>query len=438
MFFQKERSSAKCLRHCARRTELLQPVQAKIGFEFESARWRVNKRPEEVQTEGLTEEEFRIAKQYKKGHVLFENAFWSAQADVDENWVSFLELVTVPFEEDEEGYRQLEEAAVEMETFFNYAFQAPHYTEENIRIVDCRAFRRFGEIKSPEARIELPEDDPNPLLVPQATAGIRLSKLHKLMGDIAAPMEDEPESVKKRKLMGRTYLLGDFDTGGLQKGAAINARYVAEAADIVLKEVKKKWGKHLSDAFKGFFSLVVYYLLEGYRGSLSYPKAFIALLARTDFSRMFSLLPEEEKAFLSANGAAYWFEMIRAVLPECQKDFSQPFFNKGVYLSRSEIHRHILKNLSKEQWLLELMKGRDLLTERHFPNRWRAYELESLGAMGDKTDTVLGEPAPVIEFRAGKKHLDAGTAMLYAREMFKTIYALNRGHEYYFGESLEI
>ncbi|MCG8475994.1 MAG: hypothetical protein MI784_11050 [Cytophagales bacterium] len=414
------------------------PIQAKIGFEFQSAEWMICKSPACSVEAGATQEEVRAASLYKKGHVLFENAFWSAQVDTTENRVSYLELVTAPFEEDGEGFRQFKSAASEMVEFFDFAFQAPHKATLSKRIIPCRTFSRFGGIKSPEALIVLPKDNPNPVLIPQATAGIRLDKLYQIMSDISAPSNSEPESEASRKEAGRIYLLGDSASGDFLRGASKNARIAVRDADVVVRRFQEKWHMPFSDALKGLLTLVLFYLFAGFRGSKVYAKASMALLARTDFARMFSLLPENEKEFLAANGGSAWLELVKSSVPEGMRDFSQSFFSGGIFNARPEIFWHTLKDLSKEQWLTEMTRGRDLLTERHFPNRRRAYELESMGAMGDKTDTVLGEPAPIIEFRAGKKCMDARQAMDYAEKTFKAIYALNRGLDHYYGEPLEI
>ncbi|MCG8477285.1 MAG: hypothetical protein MI784_17605, partial [Cytophagales bacterium] len=329
-------------------------------------------------------------------------------------------------------------SAREMEIFLSYVYQAPCSETSHKKVVPCVAFRGFGEIKSPEACLVLPKEYSHPELYPQATAGIRLSKVHKLLDDISAPPEKEPRSVGERKFKGRVFLIGEQETGRFDRGASLNARYVVDQAEEVCSKIQEVHGLQVSEAFKGFLSLAVIYLIEGYRGSPTYPKSMAVLLARTDFARMFSLLPENERRLLAKNDAASWLAVVRSMVPECLKDFSQPFFKNGVYIARPEIHRHILRGLSLEQWLKEMTKGRDLLTERHFPNRLRAYELESMGAMGDRTDTVLGEPAPIFEFRAGKKLMNAMEAMTYAVETFKTVYAVNRGLDHYYGEPLDI
>ncbi|MCG8475995.1 MAG: hypothetical protein MI784_11055 [Cytophagales bacterium] len=436
MFVQKAKSS-KRKPNSSRPDKWSRPIQAKVGFEFQSAVWMLRKCSAGPPEADATEEEQLASSRYLKGHVLFENAFWSAQTDVDEDRVPMLELVTVPFEESPEGFHYLRNAVRDITAFFDYVFQAPHYVAGDKRIVACEAFSRFGEIKSPEACFILPKDNPNPVLFPQATAGIKLNKLNKLLRDISAPLAESGVS-SVRKHLGRVYLFGDPVTGDFNEGAPINGRYAVYMVDEALGRVRENWRIELSDAFKGFLTQVVFYLLEGHRGSKIYAKGFIALLARTDFSRMFSLLPESEKEFLARNNAEAWLEIVRMALPDSQKDFSQPFFADGIFQDKPEIHRFILKGLTKEQWLKEMTRGRDLLTERNFPNRFRAYELESLGAMGDRTDTVLGEPAPVFEFRTGKKYMNAREAMSYAVETFKTIYALNRGMDHYFGELLDV
>ncbi|MCG8475993.1 MAG: hypothetical protein MI784_11045 [Cytophagales bacterium] len=438
MFVQKEKKAGRKQRKVnLSKTE--KPIQAKIGFEFETSKWMVFKPAAEPRKEGeLTSEEYFASVMYKKAHVLFENPFWSAQTDVDDVRVSHLELVTIPFEEDAAGYGQLERTMDEIENFFKYVFRVPCKEEEGRRIVPIEALSMFGEVKSPEAFLAVSRDDLSLDIFPQATAGVRLSKLHKLISNVSAAPEAESSELRKRKHLGRMYLMGESKTGHYPEDTAVNARIAVDLADLVLDQVLSDWHMEFSDSFKGFLSLVIYYLFEGDRGTNIFPKAFTAFLARTDFARMFSLLPEQERDFLAKNGANTWFKILHAVMPGDFSDFSKPFFKSGVFISRPEIHRHILKALSKEQWLMEMTRGRDLLTERHFPNRWRAYELESLGAMGEKTDTVLGEPAPIIEFRVGKKYLNMRELRLFALETFKMIYALNRGIDHFFGESVEV
>ncbi|BDD09746.1 hypothetical protein FUAX_21780 [Fulvitalea axinellae] len=411
-----------------------QPIQCDIGFEFEVPNWGVFRRYDPPETP-LTPAEEEAETYYKIGHTLFESDFWTAKTDANEDRTSHLELETIPFHESVSGYKKLLEVLPKIQEFLYFVQSAPGTRIGNVKVLPMEMFKRYGQVKSPEARIGMPVDKQEPKIFPQASAGIRLDKLHKLFDDLAAPTEQESAREEYRKQLGRKFLHSDQETGNFKEGSPHDARYVVNSVDITVKQIEEMWGDRFSSSFKGFLTMVLFYLVEGSFGSRTYAKAFTAFLARTDFARMFDILPEDEKEILREEDCRIWLDIVSASVPEDMRDLSKPVFEGGIFKEKAPVHHNNLSALSRKDWLVEMTRGRDLLTKRHFPNRLRAYELESMGAFGDKTDTIFGVPAPVIEFRSGKKEQGVRDALAYAASTFRYIFALHRDMDCYYGEN---
>lgn len=141
----------------------------------------------------------------------------------------------------------------------------------------------------------------------------------------------------------------------------------------------------------GLLSAITSYLSVASMQVRSYAKAAFPVLMRTDFSRLYKMLSEEEKDFYCTNNAQNFIDLVQSIpfLPPI--NMATPVFEGGVYHNDPGADHTILNGLSKDVWIRGIARGTDLLTKRNFPVRGVRDELESIGGYGNKTD-VTGEP----------------------------------------------
>ncbi|BDD12609.1 hypothetical protein FUAX_50410 (plasmid) [Fulvitalea axinellae] len=398
------------------------PIQCLIGYEFEIADWILFKEQERQPEQ--TDLEYREASSYKKGTLLYEEELWQMVADTDVRRTPYMEFVTKPFPETIEGYGQALDAFSEIRTLCQQIWQSvpePH-PDDNFRYLPLSDVINFLNLADENAMLQTKLPNPAPTFSPQTTAGVVLSELPAVFAKLAGSYLTDPEDLAARKRQGQEYM----STNGTPGSFAL--RYAVDRS----RDLTQSWG--LSKHFEGFFSYVLFYLIQAYGGTSSYAKNFTSILARTDFARMFELLPLEEQEWLKENNASEFLDLIEWALPEHANNLDTPFFFRGIFLNMPATHHQMLKRLTRRTWLVDITKGMDRLTERNFPNRLRAYEMESLGAMGDKTDEIKGIQAPILEFRGGRKRLTPDEAEDYVSESFKMLLLLHEGQDTFWGE----
>ena len=214
----------------------------------------------------------------------------------------------------------------------------------------------------------------------------------------------------------------------------------AEKAEHLAKAYKlselyaEKYSLH--EKTKGFLCLLFAYLMWGKLGSAIYPKVFTPVLAKTDFAAMFKLSPDYGR--LSEASGELLKEIYGDFLQRSNLEPKEPLI-QYVYGRKKAVHQQILKSLTREKWLAGILEGKDLLTEKHFPNRLRAYELESLGVLGAQTDDdgdVSGKP--VFEFRRLPKVVFCEDWRPFAELLFQYFYALNHQIPAFLGKTVPI
>ncbi|BDD03301.1 hypothetical protein [Aureibacter tunicatorum] len=407
-------------------------VQRAVGFEFGYCPWilfkTVEKHPHETDAEILAKQ------MYKKGDCVHEAEFWKTTADTFSTRESYVEIITKPFEEDENGLVQLSNVMDQIEEFLNAVLQTeskPMIGENAVALKNVPI--KTGHLIDQQANV-LFRDKALPTCVPQATAGIRLDKLTDLYFHLGQHEPGDPDFVKEKKKPGLMALMRDKGDNSEKASHAFILRKIADIAFELARMLETIINEPVSSTFIGFVSLVLTYLICGNSGSEIYAKGFTSLLARTDFATMFKMLPEVEQQVLKENDGELWLEMIENTLPQDQRRLDMPFFTRGIFRKEKPIFHQILKDLSKRKWLVGMTEGVDYLTERHFPNRFRAYELESLGAMGEQVDMVQGLPAPIIEFRGCQGRINMQQTRDFAINTLKFVRSLHDGAGTFWGE----
>ncbi|MCG8477166.1 MAG: hypothetical protein MI784_16995 [Cytophagales bacterium] len=399
------------------------PIQTKIGFEFEVGNWLTMK-PEKV--EGKEEP---VWTPLKKNETVLRAPNFVLKAD-EHDVGSDLEICTVPFEENKEGYQQLKQTMRKiiciLESFEPFSQRTEPFTK----------LEAFGRLDLPDTHLFL---HGSPKIKPQATFGLELDQVPELMEDIGKDKKSVHPALKKRRSEGRKVL-------SRQKTSCRYDETLLLAEDGMEAFSEKLIAKNMrdfkpSEELMGLVNLILLYLIRGSGQLKSYAKTIGSLLARTDFARLFQLLPENEKSLFTKENGLYWMELMKACLDLIELKIDLPVFEKGIYWRSAGKDHHILKDLSRKQWLTGIPLGTDYLTEEHFPNREYAEELESLGSWHEKTEpSALSADGqmPIFELRTIRSIDDFRRIEPIALHLFRYIYSLNRKMGYKFGEEFSI
>jgi hypothetical protein len=242
----------------------------------------------------------------------------------------------------------------------------------------------------------------------QVTSGFKLRALPRL-GETLAPRRPDLSNVGDMGDMAEFgYLADSIDggNGGAQAGPQafdLPAAMAPGAATLRGRAAQVHGTAALpnpSDALKGLISIVASYLVQGSANlPLAYPKTLgNLLLARTDFAKLFRLLPQEERATLKAD-PRIWIELVVEAASRG---------NASLFRGRIEPDARVLKagtdrtekrvDLTIRDWLTAIPQNQDLLT--------RIEGSQSMGAMGSKVEGVgrsgAREEAGIFEFRASQ------------------------------------
>lgn len=166
----------------------------------------------------------------------------------------------------------------------------------------------------------------------------------------------------------------------------------------------------MSDELKGLFILMGSYISNGEQ-AVVYPKQITdsSLLARTDFARLYKMIPENEQLFFKKN-PALWIRYTLIAAGVEQSESNEPVIGK-VWTDEKMTDRRPI-GPSREKWLTFIRFGHDLLSAAHHKEYKSAYqgtedegtgkELESLGELGGKTEKVGSEQKDggIFEFRS--------------------------------------
>ncbi|WP_297337943.1 DUF4157 domain-containing protein [Algoriphagus sp.] len=361
-------------------------VQRAVGFEFETG-WLVQKgRTEAAHDDVEVSQKLEPLKKKEKIGVSSYEGF-KLEADEAEGGQSEIEFITYPpIEEHASNIEVLSSIMVEVEKLGNALISksAGKFTLDKVT----------GEVYD-YAYVVTPRDS-ELKAGPQITSGIDLAKISKLASHRNA-IDLAPKELK----------------------SSINS--IEHSADEIAKTDK---GKEVSPQLLGLLTLITNYLRVG-RGqmgeahvkeymddpptrhgmALNYPKRIAEpLLSRTQFGKLFSLIPEREQIFYKKNPKAWLDLVIESAGGYKLYHPLKPVIERGIQEDELGDSNLNVKEVGprRDEWILGIIEGSDALTKMK--------DSESMGEFGDKTEGVgagsfSGEgmiEAGIFEFRGAQ------------------------------------
>jgi hypothetical protein len=414
-----------------------------VGFEFELGweSWQTNAEPEVGQNEqaalaipqGHKNLWTNHLHRLKKKKVLIDETGFTLQAEdyPNQDEISSVEVVTDPFSETDQGQQEAATAADGIMAFGNRLLSKRGAGQGAAGLVP------LGEFGTPQIQHGwiLPSDD-DVEADPQTTVGVALGQVPELMKDLSAPSgvaESNQEAGARQE--GRLALSARFMQpflGQAESKAATALPQFAQHYNTNLKPDEQPDWQPSSQA-KGLLAMLTSYIDRAKGFTATYPKAKFPLLARTDFHRLYQMLPVKEQEIL--NGPPL-IDLVKRSTGLNDMEMDQQLFTAGV--------AHVnVRQLTRREWIANL-PAVDLLTEASFPDadpqRANAKALESLGSYGDKADPVSTgqegetEAGGIFEIRGVKKvKLNAPALKDFVTKTFNYIRALNRRQNQKYG-----
>jgi hypothetical protein len=359
----------------------------------------------------LQGKEFPFESLSKKDVILAGEGFKLEADEQNDGYKSNIEFVTSAFPETREGAQAL------ANTMHTIVMLAEQITATAAKVQQSTGFIEVEEL----ARFGTPT--PGLLLIPalkfggalQVTAAIRLDSIAFLMYNMAAPEGEDPS--RTASMTHTRSALGTGIQGGARSqsptamapfaaGAAVRRFKDTTAIDTIwnLYYKARKGGISFgSDELKSLLAVIVQYMRTAATRLPGYPKTIAPLMARTDFARIFSMVPES--AYFKRDPDDFIRLVHMAVGTQYSMD--DAMFTGGIYHGKSRLatQKNVLEKLSRRTWLADMTRGVDRLTAAHFNEDGREQpHLESLGSYGDKVETVgSGESqldAPLFEIRS--------------------------------------
>jgi len=398
-----------------------QRIQRAVGFEFE-ANYVTKELKPEVATLSDTDAQTFLPFSHpnlNKQDVILKAGHFEVQADELPGGGSDMEFVTSlpPFEEDNTGRAQLIQTMQEIRAIGHF-LEAEKATYKGVAATKLAP---YGTVVNPRAVI-VPSQKSVMRGSPQATAALRLEQVNRFMTDTGADQTGHPDPNLQP---------GRDDIMGMTPGdAAIAGRAAAGARQAVQQFLTGQ--RHVIGGFAttsqkllGLVTLLASYLIRGDEQTLSYAKNIAILMARTDFATQFKqLLPEEQQYLKAGNGAAF----VNLVLDAAGLAGTEatPLFRQGLNYAPNK--KNLLDDLTRGKWLRGIAKGTDYLTKKNIGQK-RGGEMESLGALGKKTEKVGNDrkAAPIFELRRIKQSVPYTDWPNLALDIFDYLRALNTG-----------
>ncbi|MCG8476642.1 MAG: hypothetical protein MI784_14340 [Cytophagales bacterium] len=371
---------------------------------------------------------------FKDREILMKGDGFTLQSDSSHHThqMPYLEIVTEPFPETKEGFLRLRKVFDDIASLMRLIDEKKDSFQNYIPF---SLFRSLGEIPTHFQVAFISANRPAQGIF-QATVGIRNDRLFNFFDEVTSARRSDFVEAAARKYVKASWIFAD------QQGWACGHVGFLKKQFEVVEEVERMTGRAWSDSLKGLMAQIVFYLVVADFPIMAYPKSFAVFLARTDLASQFDLLPQTEREMLLADDAKKWKEWVNMLAGRCGiLSLDLPFFAQGVYRGVPHVAWHnIMKSLTRRDWLENIPKGKDLLTEKHFPNRFRAYKLDSLGAFGSKTDPVGKDGAHkgvILELRTTNKRYRYEEWKVVAETYFQLVYAHNHDLPYELGDELQ-
>lgn|GEM_PF-3319109 len=352
----------------------------------------------------------------------------SAKADLSAGGGSNLELETNHFPETAGGRNSLNNALKKLERFCNLlnnqAGNQPHFRSSHL----ATAFGGNAPVSNRYIHVTNAVNGN-----PQASVGIALDKLEKLMERTAGGPTGGPLAVPVGAPMSRIEL-------GVQAANVADFGIVGDAPRHVRQGIVNYVAAYAgppalpggfpSAQLVGLSALILTYIVKGSSvGPLAYAKQIAPLMARTDFGSMFTQdIPPGEQAFLSAGGGVAFLAMMTQALLSAGVAGGMGVQLFGVDPANAP-GAGLSGNLTRQAWVAGISQGNDLLTTPTFPHAAAGPQLFGLGAMGPHHEHVdpagANVLAPVFELRRIRQGVLPHEFTEMAMGIFDHIVALN-------------
>ncbi|MEU6132951.1 hypothetical protein ABZ805_27540 [Saccharopolyspora sp. NPDC047091] len=316
-----------------------------------------------------------------------------------------LEFVTIPFPETDQGAERL------TETVSRILAVASLFNGDGIHTAESLAEAAKGSAQHPT---DLPPNHSGTRHYteaayvaygfggsgnPQATAGIRLDRVERLVQDLARP-EVRGDGPAAQQGESRLSLSAGDCTSRAQQGVDRHMRSVAGSGGPEPDPAP-------SGKLRGLLVVITAYLLHGDGRHEKYYKGVAPLMGRTDFGRMFTLLEPDEQDRLAANDGSLLVDLALGSAGLAGRADEPVLLGLG---GPGQSRAIDFTELTRRRWLREITQGHDLLskhgyegyasrrTDEGFEHR-KGAEFESMGALGFRTEDVHGVQAPIFELR---------------------------------------
>jgi hypothetical protein len=415
-------------------------IQRLVGFEFELEEVLTAKKDFYGNFEPLK----------KKDKLLERRGLFSVEADVREDGTSDMEIVTEAFPENQAGIFRLHVAMTEISGLLDRLKQLNMVQRETA----ASSLAAFGTPKS--NRWMYPRVGNNHLpfsAKPQATAGIRLRHLDRLLRDMEYDQLARAAAPSAKKVIGGWDSFNDPTNAGIP--AITKAR--AAAGTVLARLARPRGRRAWSNKLRGLVALLALYIDAGRTGVRGYAKTIAnPIMARTDFATIYRELPLDEQRYFAIEqnaGRQTWLFLVLDVagliagkkVSASEAVFSGGLFNDPfMYNLALRPMNNPLRKLTRRDWLRGIaFDNKDRLSARHYPGTpAQTEELESLGSYGANVD-LFGQSqsrAPIFEFRGlgsafgGVPYTDWYS---FALSFLRYMRAVNRGSAQDYDQTLD-
>lgn len=401
-------------------------VQRKVGFEFEIGDIETTRQSFNF-TDGLHHVPLN------KADPLLRGQGFNVEADEATNG-SDLEFVTDAFPVTVAGFLALTQALDHIAEIAGYIINQPNVRVNSLFLPHGRSvLNRYARFSGGDPRG-----------TPQATIGLSLGALDALFNEMATQPGAMGPATPTQELFG-----GGLDPGGA--GASMggtaaatgiaqigNARNAAHAEAVsVARALPLGVATPELDAL---VTQLVLYLVTGFDGVQGYGKTIAApmTMMRTAFDTVFQTLPPVTRNHFENNPVAFVdlvCDAARVLRPAIADNgsvfeggiYQNPMYGAGgAHPKPLATQQMLTPHLQRDQWLMGIVGGMDLLTSAYFPaGPAEKTEIESLGGYGTKTDQLPGGTRlPILELR-GLPKIRYGLFPLMAMDIFRYVFALN-------------
>lgn len=420
------------LAHVAQQGHDVGRVRRAVGFEFEVGKWTVEKIDRSLswkETGGW--DAIPDGDVAPFGGVIANAGPWRFTGDTSNDGSTHLEWVMAsPVEETDAGRDELEQR-MDALYLYNEQLMAAHPKKAKIRRqspgLETRRVRG-SEVGLPKHVLVQPWATME--AEPQMTAGIALDRVYRIMENLDKKKRaTESEKQFQGRQAGAAVLMGK---GVAEKPMVASSPQAARTAFATTKHPGDGAPTEPSNKLIGMLSLMRTYLI-GAQQKKSYAKGIAPLLLKTDFAKLFSMLPTTERDYYSLN-ADIWEKVVLATAGLTPLDADQPLFTNSITYVEQRGLMDQLQYLERGTWIRGLaLYGVDYCTPdglKRLGVDEVSEHLFGFGSLGDKTDTVGREDkqtnkSAVIEFRRLSGKLPHTMWKDFALELFDYVRAVN-------------